>query len=190
MMAADTANAQLYGDVGDPYRKIGDVLADEGDNSQALDYYRKSLQVYENGSAKSPDDLTLRLCVAISRAGIGKLQSRLRQSGTAFDECQKAIALLAGTNEEPANANHRSLKAQAYRYLGDTYATLATATRESATEITQQWAAAREMFQRSLTIYEDMRSRGILSVPNARHLDKVAGEISRCDAALRKSASR
>jgi eukaryotic-like serine/threonine-protein kinase len=190
MMAADRANAQLYGDVGDPYRKIGDVLSDEGDNSQALDYYSKSLQVYENGSAKSPDDLTLRLCVAICRAGIAKLQSRLRQSGPAFDECQKAIALLTGTNEEPANANHRSLKAQAYRYLGDTYAMLATATRDSATEITQHWAAAREMFQCSLTIYEDMRSRGILSAPNSRHLEKVAGEISRCDAALGKSASR
>ncbi len=35
-------------------------------------------------------------------------------------------------------------------------------------------------------IYQDMRTRGILSVPDAHQLDEVAVEITRCDAALRK----
>ena len=162
------------------------MLADEGDNSQALDYYRKSLQVYENGSAKAPDDLTLRLCVAICRAGIGKLQARLRQSVPAIDNCQKAITILAGINEEPSNANDRGLKAQAYHYIGEAYAAMAASKGVTAPELTKHWAGARDVLQRSLEIYKDMCSRGILSASDARQFDGVAGEIAKCDAALRK----
>jgi hypothetical protein len=42
------------------------------------------------------------------------------------------------------------------------------------------------MFQQSLGICEDMRSRGILSAADARQADKVANEIAKCDAALHK----
>jgi hypothetical protein len=78
------------------------------------------------------------------------------------------------------------LKAQAYHYLGEAYAALAAATEGSTTQTTQFWTAARDMFQQSLGICEDMRSRGILAPPDTPQIDKVAGEIAKCDAALRK----
>jgi serine/threonine protein kinase len=184
MMAADPANAQLYGDVGDPYRRAGDLLTEAGDNSQALEYYRKSLQVYENGSAKAPENLTLRLCVAICHAGVGKLQSRLGDKTVALDEFHKAIPYLLGTNEEAKNATHRSLKAQAYQYLGEAYAVLAASKEVPSSETTHHWSAARDMFQRSFDIWQDMRSRGILEVPDASKPEEVAHQIAKCDAFL------
>jgi tetratricopeptide (TPR) repeat protein len=186
MMAADPANAQLWGDVGDPYRRIGDVLADQGDTLQALDYYRKSLQVYENGSQKAPQDLTLRLCLAICRAGIARLQARLGHNAPALDECQKSIALLAGTSEEPANATDRGLKAQAYRYAGEAYAAMAQSKDLPQSEAAKDWTAARDALQQSLTIYRDMQSRGVLSPQDAIQLNEVSGEIAQWYAALGK----
>jgi tetratricopeptide (TPR) repeat protein len=189
LMAADPSNAQIYGDIGDPYRRAGDLLISDGDNTQALQYYRRSTQVYENAAAKAPDDLTVHLCVAICRAATGTIQARLGEQTAALVECQKAIALLSQILEEPANANHRSLKAQAYQYLGEAYTSLARSKDLPPAETAQQWSAARDIFRQSLRIYADMRSRGILSAPDARRLDQVVGEIAKCDAAW-KDANR
>ena len=185
LIAADPSNAQIYGDVGDPYRRAGDLLISDDDNTRALQYYRRSMQVYENAAAKAPDDLTVHLCVAICRASIGTIQARLGERAAAFAECQKAVALLSQILEEPANANHRSLKAQAYQYLGEAYASLARSKDRPVAETAQQWTAARDTFQQSLRIYADMRSRGILSATDACRLDQVVGEVAKCDAACK-----
>jgi hypothetical protein len=81
------------------------------------------------------------------------------------------------------------LKALAYKYLGEAYAALAV-TESSKTQVTQLWTAARDMFQQSLGICQDMHSRGISAPPDTPQIDEVAGEIAKCDAALQKSAAR
>jgi hypothetical protein len=78
------------------------------------------------------------------------------------------------------------LKALAYKYLGEAYAALAAANEGSTTQVTQLWTAARDMFQQSLGICEDMHNRGILAPPDTPQIDEVAREIAKCDAALRK----
>jgi hypothetical protein len=78
------------------------------------------------------------------------------------------------------------LKALAYKYLGEAYAALAAATEGSTTQVTELWTAARDMFQQSLGICEDMHSRGILAPPDTPQIDEVAREIAECDAAFRK----
>jgi non-specific serine/threonine protein kinase/serine/threonine-protein kinase len=188
LMAADPANAQTYQDVGYPYRRAGDLLAAVEEDSQALEQYRKALQVYESGSAKVPENLPMRLSLAICQAEVGRMQARRGEKTSALDQCRKAISLLGETAEEPTNAYHRDLKAQAYKYLGDAYAALAVSREIPATEKIQHWNAARDVFQRGLSIWEDMRSRGILIPSDASKPEKVAAEIAKCDAALQRPA--
>jgi hypothetical protein len=131
-------------------------------------------------------------CLEWQLDGRGRRRHLQRQepaSTEKCDDCQKATALLETTKEEPANANHRCLKAQAYRYLGEAYEALAIPKEVPPSETTHHWTAAREMFQRGLDIYEDMRSRGILGGGDMREPDEVTGNIAKCDAALRKSMS-
>jgi tetratricopeptide (TPR) repeat protein len=187
LMAADPNNAQIYQDVGYPYRRVGELLTSFGQDSQALEVYRKAVRVYENGSAKAPENVPMRLSLAICQAKIGELQARLGKSMSTLDQCRKAVSTLRETTEEPTNAYHRDLKAQAYRSLGDAYAVLATSKDAPASERTQHWNAAREMFQQSLSILEDMRSRGILAPSSARWPEEVTREIAKCDTALSKS---
>jgi serine/threonine protein kinase/tetratricopeptide (TPR) repeat protein len=186
LLAADPANAEPRGDLAYSSQRAGDLLAALEDNSQALVYYRKSLQMYEKISAGAPDDLTMRFRLAISRAGIGKIHSKLGERALALEECRKAIALIEGTTEDPTNASHRSMRAEAYTYLGEAYLTLTTSKEASAVEITKHWTAARDMFRRSLSVWEDMCSRGILSIPDAGRPEEISREIAKCDAALRR----
>jgi serine/threonine protein kinase len=186
LVAADPSDTGASDDLAQEYQQVADSLAALGDNSQALLNYRKSLKLFDNVLLNAPEDLRRRLLLAISRAGVGKMEARLGEKASAVEECRTTVSLLRETREDPANSNHRSLKAQAYKYLGEAYAALAAATEGSTTQVTQLWTAARDMFQQSLGICEDIHSRGILAPPDAPQIDEVAREIARCDAALRK----
>jgi eukaryotic-like serine/threonine-protein kinase len=186
LVVADPSDTSASDDLAQEYQQVADSLAAMGDNAQALLNYRKSLKLFDNVLVNAPEDLRRRLLLAISRAGVGKMQARLGEGASAVEECRTTVSLLRETREDPANSNHRSLKAQAYRYLGEAYAALAAATEGSTTQVTQLWTAARDMFQQSLGICEDMHNRGILAPPDTPQVDEVAREITRCDAALRK----
>jgi non-specific serine/threonine protein kinase/serine/threonine-protein kinase len=190
LLAADPANAAARGNLAYAFQRTGDLLAALENNSQALSNFRKSLQMYEKLAADAPEDLTARLRLAISGAGVGKMYARLGERTLALEECRKAIALLKETTEEPTNAAHRSTKAQAYQYLGEAHAALARSKEIPQAETTQHWTTARFLFEQSLNIYDDMRSRGILGVQDARQLDEATGEIAECDKALRRFQER
>ncbi|MGH8100787.1 MAG: protein kinase domain-containing protein [Chthoniobacterales bacterium] len=185
LVAADPSDTGASDDLAQEYQQVADSLAALGDNAQALLNYRKSLKLFDNVLVNAPVDLRRRLLLAISRAGVGKMQARLGERASAVEECRTTVSLLRETREDPANSNHRSLKAQAYRYLGEAYAALAAATEGSTAQVTQLWTAARDMFQQSFGICEDMHNRGILAPPDTPQIDEVAGEIAKCDAALR-----
>jgi eukaryotic-like serine/threonine-protein kinase len=190
LVAADPSDASASDDLAQEYQQVADSLAALGDNAQALLNYRKSLKLFDSVLVNAPEDLRRRLLLAMSRAGVGKMQARLGERASAVEECRTTISFLRETREDPANSNHRSLKAQAYKYLGEAYAALAAATEGSTTQATQLWTAARDMFQQSLGICEDMHNRGILAPPDTPQIDEVAGEIAKCDAALQTPAPR
>ena len=186
LLSADPANAEAHSDLAYSSQRVGDLLAALEDNSQALMYYRKSLQMYEKLAADAPEDLTERFRLAISGAGVARIQSRIGDRTSALEKCRKTIALLGEMAEDPTNASHRSMRAQAYTYLGDAYVALATSREASQAEITQHWNAGRDMYRRSLGVWEEMRSRGILSVTDAGKPEEVARQIAKCDAFLRR----
>jgi eukaryotic-like serine/threonine-protein kinase len=186
LVAADPANAQACSDLARLSAAVADLLAETANDSQALVHYRKSVQMYEKTSAKAPEDLHQRFWLAISQAGVGKMQARLGQKTSALEECRKTISLLGEIAEEPTSAELRSLKAQAYGELGELYAALGTSKEASAAEARQHWTAARDMFQRSLDIYEDMRRRGIFPASKASRRDEIVRQVTKCGAALQK----
>jgi len=186
LVAADPSDTGASDDLACEYQRVADLLAALEDNSQALSNYEKSSQIYEKTSAKARENLWERLQLAISRAGVGKMHARLGKTASALEECRRTVSLLEETTENPTNRIHCSLKAQAYQYLGEAYVALATSGNVPSADISQHWTTARDMFQRSSGIYQGMRTRGILSVPDAHQLDEVGGEVAKCDAALRK----
>lgn len=82
--------------------------------------------------------------------------------------------------DSPANARARNTLAQLNAQLGKTYAALAAAN----SNFKEQWRAAKEAYQKSLVIYQEMKSNGMLSGADASKPDEIAREIVKCDSAL------
>lgn len=88
------------------------------------------------------------------------------------------------TNADPQNAPMR-------RALADAYFGMATVDSSAVTKKTPHQSVdstreAREWYQKSLTIYEDLKSKGALTGAYAGKADEVTREIDKCDASLAK----
>lgn len=58
---------------------------------------------------------------------------------------------------------------------------------DAATEQREHWHAARDMYSRSLKVYQEMQKRGFLTGEDTAKPQEVAREIARCDASLQRS---
>ena len=111
----------------------------------------------------------------VCRRGLGEVDP-------ALEECRKAIVLLRTITG--GKTKHLG-RAQAYEYLGYAYVALAASPKASAGEKRQRMGAARDMFQQTQNILDDLRSQGSLGA-NEQWAREIAGEIAKCDAALTK----
>jgi len=84
------------------------------------------------------------------------------------------------TASSPTNVTARTTLALLDRQLGDSYAAL------GAKGSKQPWSAARDAYQKASDIYQDLKTKGTLTVADASKPDELAKEIARCDAALKK----
>jgi hypothetical protein len=94
--------------------------------------------------------------------------------------------LLQTTTDDAANASQRRLRVLAYGGLGDAYAMLATDPRASGLT-NEHWRGARDMYQHSLNLMQDLRDRGILDAEEIPEIEKTSRKIAECDTALEKT---
>jgi len=78
------------------------------------------------------------------------------------------------------------VRAIAFGDLGEAYATLATnnGPRDSAK---QEWRAARDMYQRSLNVLQELQKSGILDADEIPEVDNTGRKLADCEAALKTS---
>ena len=88
------------------------------------------------------------------------MRARLGEVVPALEECRKTIVLLQGITEDATNMRQRLNRAETHQYLADAYLALAASPTVSASESRQHMSAARDMFQQTLDILNDSRSRG------------------------------
>ncbi len=182
LLVADPGNALTGKDLAYAHKKIADFLVELEDNSQALLHFSKALESYKKVVADAPADLTSQFLVATCRGGVARIQARLGEVDSALEECRKALALL---QEITGGKTGHLGRGQAYEYLGYAYVALAESPKASASESRQRMSIARDMFQQTLNILDDLRSRGALG-GNEDWAREITGEIAKCDTALGK----
>lgn len=183
-LSDDPANAQARSDVAYSWSRIGELLAAKGDDAEALSQERKALDVYERLSADSPRNVYTRYQTAIIAGIVAKLEAKLSNRAQAVATVTKALGLLHGLPEDPRDAVHLGLRGQAYLHLGAAHAVLARSTALAPGERQEHWRAARDFFERSLGIWQDMQQRGILTADNVPKSAEMVREVAECDAAL------
>jgi tetratricopeptide (TPR) repeat protein len=185
-LAADPANPQLRGDLAYSVERIGDLLAELGDDSQALSYYQRFVKAAETLAADDSQSLSARYKLILARGDVGKTQAKLGDQQSALEQCRKIITLLNQTVDDPADAYTRGLRARAYIYLGEVYSRLAAAIKTAPDQAKKHIRVARNMYQQSFDIWNDLRNRGTLAADDAAKPEEVSAEIAKCDAVLRR----
>ena len=186
LLAADPANALTRKDLAYQHKRMADFLGNLHDDPQSLLHYRKALDTYQQVIKDSPTDLISQFLVATCRAGAAQGEARLGEMDRALEECRKAIALLGEITEDATNARQRYNRAQGYESLGFAYLALAASPKASASERRHYMSSARDMYQQSLNVLDDLRSRGIWDAATEDWAKNIAGQIAECDTALGK----
>ena len=68
------------------------------------------------------------------------------------------------------------------------YAALGASGKLGAAERREHWHTARDLYARSLAVWQDMQKRGILTAEDRTKPEEIARELERCDASLRELA--
>jgi hypothetical protein len=79
-----------------------------------------------------------------------------------------------------------SRQVAAYTDLGEAFVLLAADKTESPAAMDQDWRAAREMYQTSLSLMEQLRASGILGADELPELETIAQKVADCDKVLGK----
>lgn len=173
LASADPRSAEHRHDVAITHYWLAEALADVKEDAGALREYRHSasakeeLRVSEPSNTRHGDDL------ALIYAGIGNVLLRQGNATGALEMSHKALPLAEAAVKRSAT-NQKARTSLALRYLeaGRIQAALS------------HWSEARALNQKSLAIWQDLRTRGMLIAPHAGKPAEAAREIARCDAAL------
>lgn len=184
LLAADPANALTRRDLGYTHKRVAEFFANLKDYAQALSHFNQAREIFEKAVADAPGDILSRFRVASCGAGVAGMEARLGRIDDSLEECRKTSALLRDISEDATNSQHRHLRAEACEYLGYAYTALAAVPQLSPSQVRQHWTSARDMFQESLNILDDLRSRGLLNPDSERYTRTIGDEKAKCDAAL------
>jgi len=182
-MAADPANAQARADFGYSCERLAELLITIDANSQAVTYGRKALSVWEQLLEHAPDSQALRSRMIKAHASLGLANAKLGDRRAALAESSQAVALLEISEDDATQTQVRVLKAEAWKDVGETHVLLAAAARVSAERLAQ-WQRARNMYQRSLDVWLDLRQRGIINGVDSSKPEEIQRELAKCDANL------
>ena len=187
-LAEDPLNAVAHSDIGYTYERLGDLLAQTGSHGPALSYFRKALAEHEKSDAESSEDLYLRFRAIMARARIGEMQAHLGERSAAVAETSRALALLDGMAVAATSGIHSSLKGLVYMRVAAAHAALGASANLGRAEQRGYWRTARDLYAKSLAVWQDMQKRGILTAEDRTKAQEIASELARCDASLRELA--
>jgi eukaryotic-like serine/threonine-protein kinase len=184
LVAADPndASTRRYCAIG--YRNVGTALG-AGNRTEAQTDFHKALTMLGELTAKDQNNSDFRQQSAFTYLALSRFLSQANDLSGAVDGAIQGIkideALVASS---PTNASARNTLALLYSQLGATQAALAT--KGVTSKRTAQWQAAKDAYQKSLDIYQDMKSKGTLKGADASKPDELTREIAKCDDALKK----
>ena len=167
-----------------------ELLEVKGDYAEALFYERKALELYQKLSADSPQDVHARYRTAVVGATAAKLEAWLADREQALGGCATVLKVLKELPEDQANNLYSGLRGQAYLHVGAAQAALAAAKELTATQQHEYWRVARDLYRRSLDIWQDMQKRGSLTVELSTKLQEARRGLDKCDAVLAEKTTR
>lgn len=189
--AADVSNMQARADLSFSYGALAIGLFKTNDVDGALDTYGKALAIREEMARADPTNANAQKALARAHSKIAFFRTGKHDLIGALENHRKAVAIYeAVSRADPANESVRENVAENLAWEAEAVAALASSADARPEARAKNWRDARSVYQRSLDILLDLRKRGVLSGAKAGEPDRVAAEIAKCDAALKKRGRR
>jgi serine/threonine protein kinase len=183
--AADPNDAGIKRNTAVGYRNIAVAMGGTGDRIGALENFHKALQLFEQLVAKDQNNADFRRQEGLTYLRISSFMSENGDLQSALTNAQQAKTLdEVLVTSTPKNVVARSNLALIYFQLGKVNSVIATKPETGAEQQIARWREARSWYQKSLEIWQDMKSKATLNGADANRPDDVANEIAKCDARL------
>jgi non-specific serine/threonine protein kinase/serine/threonine-protein kinase len=189
LVAANPNDVRAHLDLASAYGNLGMTLADGADLVGAIQNWRKSLANAEPVAAADPNNARAHVALALAENQLGLL---LAKNGLTSELSYELNALEIRKNlfkDDPKNKGRQEAVALSYATLGDTEEILASRPDVPASRRAQHWREARSWYRQALQSYLSLRSQAALRGEEAGEPDRIAQEIAKCDAKLRKTPS-
>jgi len=185
LVAADPNDSYVRRDLAVNYRNLAEVLAVNGDRPGAGANFDQAAKILDELTTKDPTSALVSYQRGLTYFSLSTFLADGDDPSRAADRVHEAInlgeALIAIA---PDNNSARHLLAQSYSQLGKCNALLTA--KASTEKQPDEWREARDWYQKSLDIYQDMKSKETLKGADASKPDEIAREIAKCDEALKK----
>lgn len=173
----DPHNEVYRGDLAYGLNRVGDLQFELGKTTEAITNFQRSQTLRAEDVKADPTNLWKRTALIGTQSKICKALAKTGQAEKAKTECAVTLSLMEKTKLEPTNAADRSLFADTYSDLGEAYSVLAM--KKSTSLEGRQFAC--DMYKRSLEIWHDLQSRGLLSNDNLRKIQLASSDLEECN---------
>jgi non-specific serine/threonine protein kinase/serine/threonine-protein kinase len=180
--AADhPTNTDARRDLAVAFEKLSEVMVATGDLNRALDYAHKSFDIFAALSTADPNNVNASRSLSISHEHVGDVLLRLGDANGALDQYHKSLTI----REALSSGGHGNVQpqrdlARSYAKLGAAHAALAA--NGAAGQRAEHVRQSQSWYQKSLSLWVELRNRGVLRGDDLREPDRIFAE-------LRKSAS-
>lgn len=165
--------------------RVGNMLDLLGEHDNALAHYRRARQVIATEVRADPADLWKRAALIEIEAYSCAALTRLARQAAAGDACKAAVGMIEDTRVEPTNAVIRAALARSYVKMADAFLAVSAAKRLGHDWRLEQARAAREMYQKAVTIWSDMSARDMLTESDDAEAATVSRSLADARAAVR-----
>ena len=180
LAAADPNDMSLQRNLAVGHRNVA-AASEAGERESALQHFRTALDILSRLRAKDPSNTDFQRLLAICYLYQARYLARANDVDAAVRSDEEGIKIEEPlVASAPQNAAAQTTLAQLYADLGKTEETAASSSSKK-----DKWLEARNSCQKSLTLYQDMKAKGTLAPTDANKPNELAGEIAKCDAALK-----
>ncbi len=156
------------------------VQLDQREEARAL--YRRAIAISEGLLAADANSAETRRDLTRMYHGLGLLLTKLGELDTAQRYLHEAELMAEGSARDDAmNARVRSRLADVYAATGALHVALADAAAASASERSTHRASACDAYRRSLTAWQAIEQRGLLTAPDTGKPAAVNRELAACE---------
>jgi serine/threonine protein kinase/tetratricopeptide (TPR) repeat protein len=180
LAAADPNDMSLQRNLAVGHRNVA-AASETTDRETALRHFHTALDILSRLVTKDPTNTDFQRLLAICYLYQARYLTRVKELDAAVRSDEQGIkieeALVASA---PQNAGAKNTLAQLYADVGKTEEAAASSSSKK-----ELWTEARASYQRSLALYEDMKTKGTLAPTDAKKPEELSVEIAKCDAAVK-----